>query len=101
LIQTLEEGIYIQNAQTFIWFSKLTEIYQPVFQGFDIIDSKWDTLASALEPKQYRPLFEFCLKDDLSQEEIQSRLDRYRELTGKNYTDMYWENSYGNRFDLL
>lgn len=101
LLQALEDGTRIQNAETFIWFSKLADIYHQVFSGFDIMDTKWDALATALGPKQYRPLFEFCLGDDMSQEEIQSRLDRYQELTGKNYSDIYWDSAYGNRFHLL
>jgi len=101
LTEALKETTRIQNVDTFIWFSKHVDIYHPIFSSFNIMDSRWDLLATALEPKQYRPLFEFCLENDMDRDEIQHRLDRYRELTGKNYADVYWENSYGNRFDLL
>ena len=91
----------IQDADTFLWFSTLADIYSPVFSGFDVMDSRWDTLAGSLNPKQYRPLFEACLDDGMAQEEIQSRLDRYQELTGSSYVDLYWEHSHGDRFGLL
>lgn len=101
LLQTLEDGATIQNAETFIWFSRQANIRHQVFWGFDIKDSKWDSLAKVLESEKYRTLVNFCTKEDLSQEEIQERLDHYHSLTGKNYSDLYWENSYGDHFGLL
>ena len=101
LTDTLKDGTRIRNASTFLWFSRHADIYHPVFSGFDIMDSKWDPLASALEPKQYLSLFELCLQDDMDRERIQLRLDRYQELTGKNYPDVFWENSCGSQFGLL
>lgn len=101
LRQALEEGTRIQNAGAFLWFSSLVSIYSPLFSGFDIMDSKWDSLADALEPDKYIPLFEECLDGDMTQAEIQLRLDRYRELTGKDYTGIYWGGSRGRRFGLL
>ncbi|MDE7260833.1 MAG: hypothetical protein K2N78_02040 [Oscillospiraceae bacterium] len=101
LLQALEPDTRIRNADTFLWFSTMADIYSPVFSSFDVMDSRWDALAGTLTPKQYRPLFEACLDDGMAQEEIRSRLDRYRELTGSSYADCYWEHSYGNRFGLL
>lgn len=101
LLQALEPDTRIRNADTFLWFSTLTDIYSPVFSGFDIMDGKWDALAGSLSSKQYRILFEACLDDGMTQEEIQRRLDRYQELTGSSYVSFYWEHSYGTRFGLL
>ena len=101
LRQALEDGTRIQNASTFLWFSSLVSIYSPVFGSFDIMDAKWDSLAAALEPDKYIPLFEECLDGGMTQAEIQLRLDRYRELTGRGYAGIYWGGSRGNRFGLL
>lgn len=101
LRQALEDGTRIQNAGTFLWFSSLVSIYSPVFGSFDIMDGKWDPLAAGLEPDKYIPLFEECLVDGMTQAEIQLRLDRYRELTGKDYAGIYWGGSRGRRFGLL
>ena len=101
LIETLKDDTRIRNAETFLWFSKQAIIYHPVFSGFDVMDRKWDGLAASLEPEKYVPLFEACLRDGMTQEEIQGRLGRYRELTGKDYADIYWTGTRGNRFELL
>lgn len=101
LLQTLEDGTTIQNPDTFIWFSKQSYVQHQVFQGFDIMDRKWDPLAKALEPEQYRSLFDLCLQESMTQEEVRQRLDRYSSLAGEKYTDFYWENGYGNHFGLL
>lgn len=101
LLQMFEDGTHIRNVMTFQWFSIQTNIFHPVFQGFDIMDSKWDSLPKTLESKQYRPLFEFCLREDMTQEEIRQRLDRYQALTGNDYTDIFWKDSFGDRFGLL
>lgn len=101
LRQALEDGTHIQNASTFLWFSSLVSIYSPVFGSFDIMDGKWDSLAAGLEPDKYIPLFEECLDGGMTQAEIQLRLDRYRELTGKAYAGIYWGSSRGRRFGLL
>lgn len=101
LLQMFEDGTHIRNPETFIWFSRQANIYHQVFQGFDIMDSKWDSLPKALEPAQYRPLFDFCLREDMTPEEIRQRLDRYQALTGNDYTDIFWKNSSGDGFGLL
>lgn len=101
LLQAFEDGTHIRNVETFIWFSKQENIYHQVFQGFDIMDGKWDPLAKALEPEQYRPLVDFCLREDMTPEEIQQRLERYQALTGNDYADIFWSESYAGRFGLL
>lgn len=101
LLQAFEDGTAIRNVETFIWFSKQSDIYHQVFQGFDVMDSKWDPLAKALEAKQYLSLFDFCLREDMTPEEIRQRLERYQALTGETYTDIFWKTSYSDRFGLL
>lgn len=101
LEETLKDGVQIQNAMTLLWFSGLTSICHPAFSSFDIMDAKWDRLAAVMEPKIYCSLFEGCLNSDMTKDEIRSRLDRYKELTGKDYADIYWDSTNGCRFNLL
>lgn len=101
LRQALEPDARIQDADTLLWFSSLVDIYSPVFGAFDVIDGKWDALAHTLEQDKYVPLFESCLDDGMAREDVQRRLDRYRELTGRDYADIYWDGSRGSRFGLL
>lgn len=101
LLQALEADTRVQNAGTFSWFSTLECIYSPVFSSFDIMDGKWDSLANTLEPDKYIPLFEGCLDEGMAKEDIQHRLGRYRELTGKDYAGIYWDSARGRLFGLL
>ena len=101
LLQALEPDTRIQDADTFRWFSTLADIHSPVFSGFDIMDPKWVALANTVTPEQYRHMFAACLDDGMTKEEIQRRLDRYQELTGKSYIDFYWNFPYKARFGLL
>lgn len=97
----LKDGSQVQNVMTLFWFSELADICHPVFNSFDIMESKWDRLAAILKPEKYSELFGNCLSSKMSKEEVQHRLDRYRELTGRDYTDIYWDSTSGRCFSLL
>jgi len=101
LAEALNTAPYISNVETFLWFSKLTSIYHTALNGFDILDSKWDTLASTMELSTYLTLFEFGLCDDLSTEDIQHRISRYDALTGTSYLAVYQDKYAGSHFNLL
>ena len=103
LLQALQENqaVLIQNADTFIWFSKLAPLDQPVFSAFDVMDEKWDALAAGLPEKEYLVLFEKELTPALGKEDIQKRIDRYNHLTGGSYVELYQTSTEGGRFSLL
>lgn len=101
LAEVLKTAPHISNTETFLWFSKLASIYHPALSGFDILDTKWDTLASTLELKNYMTLFELGLSDELSAEDIQRRIDRYDALTGTSYLAVYQNRYDGSHFSLL
>lgn len=101
LTETLNSAPPISNADTFLWFAGLVGIHHQALTGFDILDTKWDALASAMKPADYLTLFEFGLSDDFGTEEIQQRIDRYDMLTGTSYLAVYQDRYKGSCFSLL
>lgn len=101
LREALNDAPLISNAETFLWFFNLIGTRHQALNGFDILDTKWDALASTMKPTDYLSLFEFGLNDDLSTEEIQQRIDRYDALTGTSYLAAYRDRHERGCFDLL
>ncbi len=101
LAEALNTAPHISNPETLLWFSKLTGIFHPALNGFDILDAKWDVLASSMELETYQKLFELGLSDSLGTEAIQRRIDRYDTLTGTNYLCAYQSRHGGSHFGLL
>ena len=85
LIHAIEERAMLQNADTFIWLADMAGLNHDIFACFDIMDTKWDKLAEVFEHEKYRRLFRDHLSNDMSKEEIQSRIARYNALTGASY----------------
>lgn len=101
LSEALDSAPCISNAETFLWFTGLAGIHHKALGEFDILDTKWDALAKAIEADDYRTLFELGIDDSLSKEDIQRRIDRYNALTGTNYLSVYQSRYNGNHFALL
>ena len=101
MLEALKGGPRIQTADTMLWFVRYGDMSHPVLDGFDILDTKWDKLASSMEPEKYLPLFERTLTESLDAAGIQSRIERYDALTGTSYLSKYYGDSYRNCFDLL
>lgn len=102
LVETLKGGLRIQVPETMAWFIRCSgEALHPATINFDIMDSKWDSLAGSLGDEHYQRLFEGCLTEEMDTAQVQKRLDRYHALTGKNYTDRYSESSVTGSFHLL
>ncbi len=103
-VRTLSDalnGACIKNPETMAWFIRRTSPLHPAASGFDITDPKWDSLAASLEPDSYKQLFEASLTENMDAGELQQRIGRYDELTGKSYLDFYWEGRGGRCFSLL
>lgn len=101
LTEALDDAPHASNTETFFWFSKLAGIQHRALNGFDILDSKWDALASVMDLKDYQRLFEFGLNDTLSTEEIHQRINRHDALTGTSYLAVYQSRHNGSHFGLL
>ena len=100
LDDTLDE-VRIQNAQTFAWFAMRTDIYKNAFAAFDILESRWDALASDMKHGHYLALFENSLTTDMTTEDIRRRIDRYDKLTGRDYLALYQEKYGASKFSLM
>lgn len=102
LADTLRDNLCIQVPETMAWFIRCCgDTLHPATRGYDIMESKWDSLANNLSKEQYQRLFEGCLTKEMDAAQIQKRLDRYHTLTEKNYTDRYSESTSNGKFDLL
>lgn len=99
--EALEEAPQISNVETLLWFSERNSICHPAFNGFDILDTKWDSLASCLTPEKYRDLFDNSLTENMEAADIQSRIARYNALSGRDYFSYYYSASDHSRFALL
>lgn len=100
LLEALNDS-HIQNSDTALWFMNYAKTLHPAFRAFDILDAKWDALASTMERVKYIDLFENSLTEDLDASGIQSRIARYDALTGSSYLDAYREGGRASRFGLL
>lgn len=102
LANTLRGGLRIQTPETMAWFIRCCgDALHPATTSFDIMESKWDTLAVSLDVETYQKLFTDCLGEDMNAAQIQERLDRYRALTQKDYLTWYSEDAYIDKFPLL
>lgn len=101
LADALKEDVRIQEPTTFAWFAELAGIDHPALDGFDILDPKWDSLASLLEPEKYKDLFEWSLHGDTSAEDLKAQVARYDQLTGGSYLSVCVEEKYSATFRLM
>lgn len=102
LADTLKGGLRIQTPETMAWFIRCTdEPLHPATASFDVMESKWDTLAGSLDTKHYLKLFESCLTEDMDAAQIRERLDRYQVLTQKDFLERYSEDTFAGRFPLM
>jgi len=101
LLAALDSGEKIRNLETFLWFTAYAPLSHGAFQGFDILDPRWDGLTAAMGFRRYIGLFETFLNDELSTEEVKARIARFNLLTGRDYIEYGAERSHWNCFGLL
>lgn len=101
LRDALDDNVQIQDPETFRWFTTLAPLSHAAFQGFDILDPHWDKLASTMALPKYTELFENGLNDEMDPEDINARIARFDQLTGRDYLDGFFSDSEQMRFSLL
>jgi len=101
LLDALNDGPQIENAETFLWLQQLAPISHPVFDGYDICDVRWDTLSQRMSQEAYLKLFEGTLNNEMEKNSILTRIERYNQLTGRDYLKVYTETEKGMCFKLL
>lgn len=83
----------IMNPITFI---KLYEKLDRNLHSFNILDNKWDIVASTFDSKQYEDLFDrFLLFSGYDKNKINECINKYNKLTGKVYLDSFLKQNYG------
>jgi len=88
----VEEGGSCKCPLTFVRLTNIV-IWSDIFR-FNILDKKWDILASDLSKERYQLFFDRQLIHDaehltLDQSEIQARIDVYERLTGVAYIQTF------------
>lgn len=83
--------------QTVLWMLQNLEVMDTFDYRFDVFDTKWDLLAENLDAKKYHELFtrQLLCQKDLSTDEAKCWLERYFELTDKDYLSGF-QNSWAN-----
>ena len=89
-----KEHLNIICPDVMIWM--INTLDQTFCYRFDVLDSKWDVLASAIPAPRYHGLFRSQLLHDQSrpQEEALQMLDKYQQLTGISYIEALSDYSY-------
>lgn len=83
--------------QTVLWMLQNLEIMDTFDYRFDVFDVKWDLLAENLDARKYHELFtrQLLCQKDLSTIEAKRWLERYFQLTDKDYLSGF-QNSWAN-----
>ena len=94
----LKSGTNIVNPITFI---KLYEKLDKNLHSFNILDTKWDIVASSFEDKKYEELFDnFLLLSGYGKNKINECINKYNKLTEKEYLDSFYKQDY-NRNNIF
>lgn len=101
LEDTLKDGLQVKCPETFIWFSRFVSIHHPAFNGFDIMDPRWDALAAGLDDAKYMELFEMQLEKEDDKERILQLIGSYDMLTDNDYVSAYWDKNDGSLLKFL
>lgn len=101
LVDAIDPDVRIQTCDTLRWLTKHLPVHHWLFCVFDVLDVKWDPLATTLESDMYRGLFDKHLSKEMDGADIKRRIKRYNQLTGRNYLDWYSSVSWGGPFEML
>lgn len=84
----LENSVNIKNPRTFI---ELYEIMDRKIFSFDILDEKWDIIATEFEFEDYRNLFDnYLLFNNYNREHILQAIEKYNKLANSLYIDSFY-----------
>lgn len=98
LKELLTGGVSVKNVIFFCYLLGLRKEKQLPNAWFHVnlvAESKWDELVGRLPEKEYRNLFEECILV-YGLEEMDVWLDRYEDLTGERYDNIFWKEKYCN-----
>lgn len=97
--------IHPSNPKTVLWMIENLKEAGRFPYCFDVYDAKWDVLSDNLDSRKYCELFAYQMtrKKDITLEDLQKRLVRYQQLTGREFLQEfheYWEGAESS-FNLL
>ena len=101
ILDVLDKELNVVNPVT---FAILFYYLQNKTFSFNILDSKWDIVVQKTTEDEYQEIFDhFLLERNLDEKNIKVCIERYEELTHKNYIKSFTEINYGrdNIFKLL
>ena len=93
--------IHVTNPITF------TELYEELgknLYSFDILDEKWDIVSKKMEEDKYEEILDkFIINCKNKKDSLLAIINKYNELTGKNYIESFLNRSYYRQivFDFL
>ncbi len=84
LIDALGKETKIGHADTFAWLAGLERPNHPIFDCFDVLDTRWDSLAHSLSAEAYEQRFSRSLDKGMDAEKIKANIPRYDKLASSN-----------------
>lgn len=95
ILDVLNNNLNIINPTTFLnlYHDLEEEIYT-----FNILEQKWDVIASNIDEKEYLKIFDkFLLKKKYDKKTCIKCIKKYEQLTGKEYKKTFYEYSYSRK----
>lgn len=90
--EALKQETNITNPTTFI---KLYEKLDKNLHSFNILEDKWDIVASNFDSKKYEELFDnFLLLSGYGKNKINECINKYNKLTEKEYLESFLKQNY-------
>ena len=87
--EALIDEINIVNPITFI---KFYETFEKRLYSFDILDNKWDIVATELNKEAYESLFDDFIIKVVGKEKIIQCIEKYNKLTEANFIESFFTN---------
>lgn len=97
----IKDKINVINPITF------SELYYELgnnLYSFDILDEKWDVVATKTDSKEYQEIFDyFLLYSNCNKDKINKCINKYNKLTNKQYIESFLEYNYNRKsiFEFL
>lgn len=92
--------VKIKNVKSFfVLHPYMNDTDRSHWMQIDLTDSKWDVLCGKLSTKKYDLCVTETLEAEQDTEKLKNSILHYRELTGNDYTNQFWEEYiWKNRF---
>lgn len=92
--------VKIKNVKSFfVLHPYMNDTDRSHWMQIDLTDSKWDVLCGKLPTEKYDLCVTETLEAEQDTEKLKNSILHYRELTGNDYTNRFWEErSWKNRF---